>query len=264
MAGRSSALDLMEKSILAKSVAAVRRLLELGVGPNRTLPCGWHPVALAAARSSRAVLHELLEAGGDPNAPAAGGMKALHAAALRGREDAVGELAAFGARVDDEGRGETPLRLAAMKGHAGTVAALAGAGAGLDAPGVGGWAALHWAVGTGDLDSARRLIEAGANPRQADAGGKDALTLSAASGSAMADLCYAMAGSPEEVAWIASQLGPSQAPLCFAKWEAWQLELAAPAPARAPGAGGREARAAPSDGAGRQDEDKRGSGSGRL
>jgi ankyrin len=81
--------------------------------------------------------------------------------------------------------GDTRLADAAMKGDGAAVRALLGAKVDVNAPGTDGTPALHWAVRTQDLETARLLVAAGANVTLANRLGLTPLAVAASTGNAV-------------------------------------------------------------------------------
>ena len=112
-------------------------------------------------------LEELLAANRSlATAVSSDGWTALHLAAYFGRLDAVRLLLNKGASVKARSTNameNMPLHAAAAGRHAGVIKLLLEFGAPADAQQSGGWVALHAAAQNGDLESAKALIEGGAN-----------------------------------------------------------------------------------------------------
>jgi ankyrin repeat protein len=93
----------------------------------------------------------------------AGGLTALHVAAMAGRDEAAALLIAKRATVDANGSSGTPLFQAALGGHEAIVARLLANGAHPDGATPSGQTPLMAAAAGGHLACGRLLIEAGAN-----------------------------------------------------------------------------------------------------
>ena len=89
-----------------------------------------------------------------------------------------------GAANADVGTASAHVAEAARDGNARAVATLLAEGAPADEPGPDGTRALHWAVRRDDVDSAERLLGAGADPAAANFYGVTPLSLAAANGDA--------------------------------------------------------------------------------
>lgn len=122
------------------------------------------PVADAAARGDARAVAALLRDGADVNAAQGDGMTALHWAARHGDAALTGALLEAGARTGAATRlgGYTPLHMAAELGFAPIVGALVEAGADVATRTSTGVAAIHFAAGSGDVETVRTLLDAGA------------------------------------------------------------------------------------------------------
>jgi ankyrin repeat protein len=154
------------------SAPMVALLLQAGADPNRALLLGETPLMVAARSGSPAAVEQLLQRGADPNARAARGQTALMWAAAQRHPDVVKVLLAH--RADVHARSAVWSQMMAVPPH----------GVPLYNRMVphGGDTALMFAVRSGDLASARLLVDAGANVNDADAWGVSATVLAAHSG----------------------------------------------------------------------------------
>jgi uncharacterized protein len=154
------------------SAAMVRRLLEAGADPNAALLLGETPVMVAARSGHAEVVELLLARKANANARAARGQTALMWAVAQKHTDVVTVLLAHGA--DIQARSDVWSQMMAVPPHG--------------YPDYnrmiphGGETALMFAARAGDLDSAKRLVAAGANVNDADAWGVSATTLAAHAG----------------------------------------------------------------------------------
>ena len=205
------------------SAPMAERLLRAGADPNRARPAGGTALMTAARSGSVAVVRALIAAGADVDAAAAGGQTALMWAAAEGHPRVVSVLAEVGTDIDARtavltrpGRtvvrearvlsrfeavnpaslprdgdrdpprpegGFTPLLYAVLAGDAESVGILLAAGADVDDTGPDGVTALMLALIKRHAAIALQLLEAGADPRPAEAG-YTALHLAAATGAA--------------------------------------------------------------------------------
>ena len=187
-------------------VEAARLLLAAGAPADAAGALGATPLWLAAKNGNAPLVELLLRAGADPNAALRMGETPLMSAARSGSLPVVELLLDAGADVNaaERERGQTALMWAAAQQHAGVVRLLAGRGAD---PHVrtrvweqlentagntntsgnfrmrhGGSTALLFAARNGDVETARALVEAGADVDDTAASGASALVVAAHSG----------------------------------------------------------------------------------
>jgi ankyrin len=154
------------------SSAMVRRLLQAGANPNRALAAGETPLMIAARSGYAEVVEQLLAKGGDSNARGARGQTALMWAVSQRHPEVVGALLAH--HADIALQSEVWSEMMAVPPHG-----LAEYNRMIPH---GGETALMFAARSGDLQSAKLLLAAGANANDADAWGVSAVTLAAHSG----------------------------------------------------------------------------------
>lgn len=129
-------------------VAAVRRLLALGLGIEARDRQGCTALIRACGGGHPALVEELLDRGADTGARADGGATALSAAIIAGHADIVRALLARGVAPDQRlVNGTTALIVAAACGATAAIAPLIAAGAGIEARDQAGNTALHAAAG---------------------------------------------------------------------------------------------------------------------
>ena len=180
-------------------------LIRAGARVNAVNDLGATPLWTASLNGSVTMVRRLLEAGADPNLALLRGETPLMVAARTGSPEVVEQLLARGARVNTgAARGQNALMWAVAQKHASVVKVLLARGADINARtevwsqimavpphGLpeynrsikhGGDSALMFAARVGDLNSARVLVEAGANVNDADAEGISAMVLAAHSG----------------------------------------------------------------------------------
>ena len=187
-------------------------LIRAGADVSAANDLGVTPLLLACRRGHGALAERLLEAGADPNAALPSGETALMAAARAGSLDAVNALLARGARVDatEAARGQTALMWAVANRRPAVTRALldrgadvgartatrrrvynmggsrsagsASGGIALEEVPEGGSTALLFAARSGDVESARLLIAAGADVHDTAADGNAALVIAAHGG----------------------------------------------------------------------------------
>ena len=187
-------------------VEAAGLLVEAGADVNAANTLGATPLWLAARNGSAPLVGMLLEAGANPNVTLRMGETPLMSAARSGNLRVVEMLLDRGAAVDavEYERHQTALMWAAAQQHAGVVRLLAARGANVHArtrvwdqlentagntntsgnfrKNHGGSTALLFAARNGDVETARGLVEAGADVDDVAAAGTSALVIAAHSG----------------------------------------------------------------------------------
>ncbi|HET9271409.1 MAG TPA: ankyrin repeat domain-containing protein [Vicinamibacterales bacterium] len=190
-------------------LAMADALIKAGARVNAATDLGATPLYLACTNHSAPMVSRLLEAGADANLALPGGETPLMNCARTGDAAAVRALLARGARVDarESAHQQTALMWAAAERHPAVVAALLAAKADIRARSSvysqvvtsevtqragretlnysvrrGGSTPLLFAARSGDAESARLLLDAGADVNDALADGLPALTLAAYSG----------------------------------------------------------------------------------
>jgi ankyrin repeat protein len=180
-------------------------LIRAGARVNAANDLGATPLWLAAQNGSAAMTRRLLQAGADPNQALLAGETPLMVASRAGAAEVADLLAAKGADLDRRAtRGQTALMWAVAQKHPAVVKVLIARGADIHARsdewsqvmavfphGIldynrpiphGRDTALLFAARSGDLESARLLVGAGANVNDEDAWGVSATVLAAHSG----------------------------------------------------------------------------------
>jgi ankyrin repeat protein len=169
----------------SNDLGAARRLLAEGADPNAVNRFGVTPLHEAATVGNAEMLKAMLEAGGNANAAFGEGETVLMTAARAGNADSVRLLLEHGADVEasEHWHGQTALMWAAMENHADIVQMLIDAGADVHARStkhdwvkisysegnvpktrdLGGLTALQFAAREGSLESAEKLLDAGAD-----------------------------------------------------------------------------------------------------
>ena len=186
-------------------LAKVDQLIRGGSNVNAANDIGVTPLWSASLNGSEPIVKRLLEAGANPNIALLSGETPLMAAARAGKTGVVDALLAKGANPNAHGtRGQTALMWAVAQKHADVVKRLLIGGADVHARSdtwtqmmavpphglqeynrmipQGADTALMFAARGGDLESAKLLVEAGANVNDEDAWGVSATTLAAFSG----------------------------------------------------------------------------------
>jgi ankyrin repeat protein len=177
-------------------------LLRAGAKVNAKTDLGVTPLWTASQNGSEPMVRRLLQAGADPDIALLAGETPVMVAARSGYAGVVEQLAAKGANLNKRGtRGQTALMWAVSQKHSNVVKVLLAHKADFNlksdtysemmaiapqsAPGNsrliphGADTALMFAARVGDLASAKLLLDAGANPNDADAWGVSATTLAA-------------------------------------------------------------------------------------
>ncbi len=185
---------------------AVSLLLDAGADADASNDLGATPLWLAALAGDGAVVDLLLAADADPDAALNMGETALMAAARSGDPSIVASMLALGADVNarEDHYHQTALMWAAAQRHSEVVRRLLEAGADIAARSRvryqyentagntnpsgnftmahGGSSALLFVARNGDVDTARVLLDAGADVNDANAAGVSALVMAAHSG----------------------------------------------------------------------------------
>src|SRR5262249_21572307 len=154
------------------SEAMVARLLKAGANPNAALLLGETPVMAAARSGYPAVVEQLIAKGANVNAHGARGQTALMWAVSQQHPDVVKVLIAHGAEIHARSDVCNEVMAVRRHGHLDYSRAIPH----------GGDTALMFAARVGDLESASRLVAAGANVNDADAWGVSATALAAHAG----------------------------------------------------------------------------------
>jgi ankyrin repeat protein len=197
--------------VRANDVEISRALVEAGAKAGAANRYGVTPLSLAAVNADAAMIEMLLAAGADANSGLPSGETPLMTAARTGKADAVKVLLAHGADVNAVERelGETALMWAAAHDQADVIRLLVSHGATLNArskalefPKItfngstmvsslmprGGLTSLMFAARQDALESARALVESGADLNATDPDGTSALVM------AILNLHYDVAG----------------------------------------------------------------------
>jgi ankyrin len=191
--------------------AIAEQLIAAGARVDAANDLSITPLAIAADNAHSAIVERLLDGGANPNAVSATGVTPLMRASRVGSLAAVRALLARGANVNaaERDRQQTALMWAVSQRHPDVVKALLENGADLNArtavrrltvmldqgpPGVktarehahqidaGGSTALLFAASSGSVESARALLDHGADVNDAAADGNSALVLAAFAG----------------------------------------------------------------------------------
>jgi len=163
----------------------VDMLIQSGANASPANVYGVTPLHLACTNRSAVMVNKLLQAGADPNAALWTGETVLMTCARTGATTAVAALLSNEAdpNARESNQGQTAIMWAAAMGHSEVVKLLIDNGADISStttatvdrlpntcricswePSPGGFTTLLFAARSGDLDSARLLLEAGASP----------------------------------------------------------------------------------------------------
>ena len=175
-AAKDAASEALLKGIRAGDVAAVEAALEGGADPNHATIAPM--LVLAASRGSAELTAALLAAGADPDASDGRGRPALAVAGAKGHLEVVEALLEGGADVEarEQSPGRTILQLIIDDSDdisIDVLAAILDAGADIEGKDERGETALASAAFMGRMDTAKFLVERGADPRSTN---KDGVT----------------------------------------------------------------------------------------
>lgn len=158
------------------STSMMVRLLAAHADPNISPPTDGTPLMLAAQRGNVDAVKALLSHGADPNArEGARGQTALMWAVSAHRPDVVRALLDAHADVRARSNSWTQRMVLCCQLYEGDEA-------GISMVAVGGYTALMFAAQDGDLESAKLLLAAGADPKDAGPDGSSAVVIAAHTG----------------------------------------------------------------------------------
>jgi len=180
--------------------AMTRMLVRAGANAQAPNRYGMRPLWMAAATGNAEVVKLLLDAGADPNTSVTGAETAVMTAARAGSVDTLKLLIAHGASLNtSDARGQTALMWAAARNNGPAIRLLVEAGADIavrtnnplqggrnsevtvfNSPPPTGFTAFLFAVRSGNIDSARALLDAGANVNDLLSDGESALVVATA------------------------------------------------------------------------------------
>ncbi len=190
-------------------LAVADALIRKGAKVNAATDLGITPLWIAATNSSTAMINRLLAARADPNIVPPTDGTPLMLTAQQGNVEAVKALLAHGAnpQAREAAHGQTALMWAVSARHPDVVRALLDGGAdvrerstswtqtmvlccqlyegdyaGVAPVAVGGYTPLLFAAQDGDVESAKLLLAAGANPNDAAPDGSSAIVIAAHAG----------------------------------------------------------------------------------
>ena len=168
----------------AGKIDLVNRLLDSRANPNARTLTGGTPLMFAAISGSIPVLARLLDAGADVNATGSNGWSALMVVSAKGHDRATQLLLDAGADINAADIYLwTALHRAAYENRASVVRVLLRhQDVNLQGQDDHGATALHHAAAGGYREIVQMLIDAGADPRQADLSGRSPATYATQSG----------------------------------------------------------------------------------
>jgi ankyrin repeat protein len=151
-----------------KDAQMVDLLLAAGADPKAANDYGATALYAAAANADPAIAVKLMAAGADPNKALASGETPLMEAARDGNLETVRTLIKSGANpnAQESKGGQSALMWAVSEQHRDVAAELVKDGADVSARSKTGFTALMFAAKTGDIDSARLLLDAKADPNE--------------------------------------------------------------------------------------------------
>ena len=165
-------------------VGTAELLVRAGANVNAANDLGVTPLWLACSNASAGLVEILVNAGAATNSTQLAGETALMRCARTGNVAAVQALLAHGANVNatHPQRGQTALMWALEERHPETARILIEHGADIHAHSKNGFTPLLYAARQGDLESASLLVEKGADVNEPAPGGLTALLVAADSG----------------------------------------------------------------------------------
>lgn len=147
-------------------LVAVNALLAAGANPNTANIYAESPLTLACENGSQAIVQRLLDAGANGAAARLNGETALMLAARAGNAEIVKSLLDHGAKIDaaESEKGQNALMWASAQGNSAVVDILLKRGALANHATQGGFTPLVFAIQNGDVKTVQSLLAAGANP----------------------------------------------------------------------------------------------------
>lgn len=147
-------------ALAKRDVGAIAQAIERGADVNAKLPDGRTALMVAAGAGDAGLVRRLLAAGAEVNAVNGRGGTALMYAAVHGDPPTIAALLARGAAVDARAsNGWTALMIAAASGYAELAARLIEAGADVNVADIYGWTPLMRAIHEGRTDVVRLLVQ---------------------------------------------------------------------------------------------------------
>lgn len=147
-------------ALAKRDVAALAQAVERGADVNARAPDGRTALMVAAGAGDAALVRRLLGAGAQVNAVNGRGGTALMYAAVHGDLPTITALLGKGAEVDARAsNGWTALMIASASGYVDLAARLIAAGADVNAADIYGWTPLMRAIHEGRTDVVRLLVQ---------------------------------------------------------------------------------------------------------
>ena len=202
-AAKADGTTALHWAALRDDLDIARVLLKAGAEPSSANDLGATPMWLACTNRSHEMVQVLLAAGADPDAALHSGETPLMNCARTGATEAVAAMLQAGAATGaaESNHGQTALMWAAAAGHADIVELLLDQGADIAPetkatadqlphscnvcswkPSPGGFTPLLFAARSGDVATARHILQAGADPNEGTAEHGNALVIASASG----------------------------------------------------------------------------------
>ncbi len=190
-------------AVLRDDQNVAKLLIQFDADPTPANDLGVTPLWLACTNRSADMVTLLLQARADPNAALSTGETVLMNCSRTGATAAVASLLSAGAKVNgvESSHGQTALMWAVAGGHPDVARLLIDHGANISAsttateptysyycdicewgPSPGGFTPLLFAARSGNLETARLLLDAGADPNEATAEDGNSLVITSAGG----------------------------------------------------------------------------------
>lgn len=157
----NSGLSLMHVAAASNDVEVLSELIRAGGDVHASGNSGLQPIHSAAAAGATNTLAFLMKCGADPNAKSDLGWRPLHYAVIAMKKDSIGFLAGKADMDATTGDGVTPLMLAAIYDYEDEAVALVEGGASLHVADREGLLPLHTFAATGSPEIVEYLVRKG-------------------------------------------------------------------------------------------------------